>query len=120
METMYEGQCAQGHRYTPESTRVLVRPGKTLKRRCRTCENTGQRVRRLRGDVPGPQNSAAPDHVIQHWKDVAEGGQEALVKEVSTMLDDKAGPYAVGVMPDEVFWAKFREAFAGRSLPFGG
>lgn len=112
-DNIYEGECRRGHPYTEQSTKILVRPSGTLKRVCRTCLKVLRRVRRQPGeDTTRIQAPASPPHVLEHWKTVAGGGREALVKEVTVLLDDMAGPYAVGVMSDNVFWAKFREAFA--------
>lgn len=119
-DNVYEGECRRGHPYSEQTTKIMVRPSGTLKRECRSCLKVVRRTRRKPGEeAERIQAPASPPHVLARWMTVAEGGREALVKEVSAQLDDMAGPYAVGVMPDDVFWAKFRAAFADRDLPFG-
>ena len=105
-DNVYEGACRTGgHRYTPETTKVSNRADGRIMRECQVCH-------------PPKTSQDEPSPLLGYWQRVAEGGRDALVKEVSARLDDLAGPYAVGVMPDDVFWAQFRAAFADRDLPF--
>ncbi len=117
-DTVYQGRCGKGHRFTRENTNAYEYRGK-IQRACRTC------VRRRREEKPQPGTVEQPKAhnvtdpaVLAFWQRTAVGGRAALVTEVSDRLNSLAGPYAVGVMPDVVFWKQFRAAFADRELPF--
>lgn len=142
LDNVYEGSCQSGHQHSPENTQIARQKDGMILRICRACKreryNSPERkaaihakANRLAAErraenklgkvqvAPPSREVFAPPEVVEYWRGVAEGGREALVKEVSARLDAVAGPYAVGVMPDDVFWAHFRAAFADRPLPFG-
>lgn len=47
-----ESHCANGHEWTPENTRIQVRPGKRDRKTCRTCAREETRRRRAADTTP--------------------------------------------------------------------